>query len=599
MRFYIYADFNVSATKSYIDDQGNTVTISDWQWQLIHAPENFPTYIYGSPVEHDKAFAYNIKMDKEINRAGSLSFTIAPGHPLYGQIFPLGTTIALTTPASGTAIGHVLWIGRILTIEKTFNLEKNVTCEGALGFLNDIMVRPRYFFIASGEDANKEYKMPAVRLLDIIGNEYNTRAVQKRKITFGVYLPVENIDITTTELYDGCTNPEYVVNGQTIIADVIGTKAKYAVTISHYNAYIWNGEYWEDYVPRSGYINDTYYTSIEDYVTTLDKVSEIANLDPRVGMIAECVDDTTFEIRLNVGYLPSFYNQSHIVFANNLTDIVDNGDGMDIYTAVIPFGKNKLRLNQTSSYNSTSHVTTGMLEGYHYWIPVSDTVGGTTAAGYIEKTIDYSDCETSAELASMAEVNLQAYQGRYGKSFNVSAVDLSIMSEISDEGYVPLIITDPSIDMDATHRNSDFNPDTFINVGDGVNIKDDVHGVNYTLVNFICSSMSLDIDNPGASNYTFQIYDESCTPLKPKMLTSYYDKRRAINAGKIAEDGTIYSSRQPSATYKEDENSVYTETDLYQEHYTAEGEGHNRTNIQSEKVAPGTYTPEEPEPTTP
>ena len=579
MRFYIFADLQCYT--------------STFNWELIHAPENFPTDICGSPIEKSKEFAYNIKMEKEMNRAGSLTFTLGPDHPILKKRFiPLGVTIALTTPVGGViptggvpdgvnaVIGHVIWYGRVLSIEKTFNNEVNVTCEGALAFLNDVMVRPRQFFYLQGySDAGKAYNVPAVDVLDMIFGEYNTKMSSYPKRCFydlNQRIPNEQIDETTTPITAGSSVNPVMVDGQEHYATT-GYKVKYS---SYY--YIYNGSTWENSYKRSNYISETYYQSIDDYVSTLDKMTEIANIEPAVGLWAECVDDVDFKLRVFIHYLPSAYNPSHIVFANNLADFADNGDGLDIYTCIIPFGNNKLRL----SNNAVSNVKP-VGKAYEYWVPVGDVYGGGGEYGYIEKTIDFSECETGQELSQMAGYSYSAYTQRFGKSFNVSAVDLSILSEIQDEGYIPLIITDPDI------GSSDFNPTNLITIGDGVNIKSNPHDLHYSLVAFTCTSVSLDIDNPGASNYTFEIYDSNYLPSKPKMLTEYYDRRRAIAEGKVAQDGTIYrAAQEATAVYKENDNSVYADYDgTHQEHYTANGTGDTRTDIQCETVAPNTYTP--------
>ncbi|MBO7450647.1 MAG: hypothetical protein J6U54_09780 [Clostridiales bacterium] len=577
MKFYIFADFNVNS--------------STYNWQLVHAPENFPEYIYGSPIEEDKAFAYNISMEKEISRAGSLSFTIPPRHPLYNSIIPLGTTIALTTaestPSGGEAsqeeavIGHVLWIGRVLTVERNFNLEKNISCEGALAFLNDIMVRPRSFFTVSGENANKEHKVPAVDILQMIYNEYNSRCSVKRRLQqFRLQVPEETIDSTQTPLYDGDSEHQTYEHSGSMIPATLGCKASYNGT-----AYIFNGErYWETYeYPQHYYINETYYTSIDDYVTTFDKFSEIVDLDPSVGMWAECTDDYSFEITLFVARLPYTHKPKHIIFANNLVDLQDNGDGMELYSQVIPLGANKMRLGDDPTGSPVQYIA----GNYQYWPIVSDYIRGSdTSIGIIEKTIDYSDATTSDELGTIAFYNLQAYESRIGRSYNVSAVDISLLSENQDEGYNPFILSDGRI------NSSDYNPNNFIDITDGVMIESLPHGTHYSNVKFTCSSLRFNVDNPGASDYTFQIYDNSYVPSKPKMLTEFYARQKAISEGKVAQDGTIYyQNRQPKDVYKEDDNNVYADYDQYQEHYSSTGTGDARTDITSEKVAPGTYVP--------
>ena len=99
----------------------------------------------------------------------------------------------------------------------------------------------------------------------------------------------------------------------------------------------------------------------------------------------------------------------------------------------------------------------------------------------------------------------------------------------------------------------------------------------------------MDVDNPGATNYVFQVYDSNYIPLNPKMLTAYYDKQRAISEGKIAKDGTIYrAAQEANAVYREDDNTVYAYYDDHEKKYTATGSGDVREQIVEEDLAPGT-----------
>ena len=651
MRFYIYADFNVQS--------------ATYNWQLIHAPENFYSMVYGSPVDQNKAFAYNISMDKEMNRAGSLSFTIAKGHPQYSAIFPLGTTIAVTTPTqipttttalaegdttnpivvdgvsktvavgdcvcyNGTyfayrkdepevvphwhvyqEIGHVVWFGRILSIERNFNLEKNITCEGALAFLNDIMIRPRKFFIASGQNEGKAYAMSALDIFDMCRNEYNqtviNKGVYKRQIHHSrVVVPREGTYAsTTTPLHNGDTTNPITVNGESYIAH-IGDKFEYtdpltevSKTFRFEDQQVMNSDrtngIWYEYTKHTGYIVETTYTEISDYVTAFDKLSEIANLDPAVGMWCECTDDTKYELTLYFAYLPWLQNPSKILFAQNLTEFTDNGDGQDIYNAVIPLGANKIHLNETTATTRDSYMRRVPDPGgvWFYDVPRIDYIGSADKYGYIEKTIDYSDIDDSSVLYDYAALNLDAYANRDGKSFSIGAVELSLLSENRGTGYNELLLTDM--------LNADYNPNNFINIGDGVYFSSPPHDdmqsnpryiALYNRFQFTCTSFKMEIDNPGATNYTFEVYDTNYIPLQPKLLTSYLDKKRAIAEGKIAKDGTIYyANRQGTTIIKEDDNHVVETTNVtgdHEKHYVAEGEGNTRTDMQVYETAYGT-----------
>lgn len=65
------------------------------------------------------------------NTAGSLTFTMPQGNAGYSSITPIKTYIKVYRD------NVWIWTGRVLSIEKDFWLQKKITCEGALAFLND------------------------------------------------------------------------------------------------------------------------------------------------------------------------------------------------------------------------------------------------------------------------------------------------------------------------------------------------------------------------------------------------------------------------------------------------------------------------------
>lgn len=74
----------------------------------------------------------NPKLSLQDNAAGSFTCKIPQGNAIYSSIEPMTTTIRITRD------GSWLWTGRVLTIKKDFWLQKEITTEGALAFLNDV-----------------------------------------------------------------------------------------------------------------------------------------------------------------------------------------------------------------------------------------------------------------------------------------------------------------------------------------------------------------------------------------------------------------------------------------------------------------------------
>ena len=57
-----------------------------------------------------------------------------------------------------------------------------------------------------------------------------------------------------------------------------------------------------------------------------------------------------------MAYLPWKENPSKILFAQNLTEFTDNGDGQDVYNVLIPFGANKIKLNETTATQRDDYI---------------------------------------------------------------------------------------------------------------------------------------------------------------------------------------------------------------------------------------------------
>ncbi len=117
----------------------------------------------------------NPKLDLRNNAAGSLTFKMPQGNNGYDTIEPMVDTFEVYRD------GDWLWTGRALTIEKDFWLQKTVTCEGALAFLNDT-IAPLHKY--------STYTIEAY--INTLLNIHNTKVALNRRIMMGA------ISTTTT-----------------------------------------------------------------------------------------------------------------------------------------------------------------------------------------------------------------------------------------------------------------------------------------------------------------------------------------------------------------------------------------------------------------
>lgn len=75
-------------------------------------------------------------LELELNKSGTLTFSIDPTHPNRAQILPMASEIYVYDD------DRVYWIGRPLTIDGDWDNIANVTCEGILGYLLDTQIPP-------------------------------------------------------------------------------------------------------------------------------------------------------------------------------------------------------------------------------------------------------------------------------------------------------------------------------------------------------------------------------------------------------------------------------------------------------------------------
>lgn len=136
-------------------------------------------------------------LDLKDNAAGSLTFTMPKGNAAYSTIAPIKTTVQVYRD------NNWLWTGRVLIIEKNFWLQKKVTCEGALAFLNDT-IAPLHKY------SNTPIASYVQSLLDI----HNSKVDANRKIYRGAISG-------TTSSGAPVGNKDYIVEDDKILSYIV------------------------------------------------------------------------------------------------------------------------------------------------------------------------------------------------------------------------------------------------------------------------------------------------------------------------------------------------------------------------------------------
>ena len=159
-------------------------------------------YILHDPFV-DELKVIGAKCVLEVNKTGSLTFQISPTHPYYDKIKKHTSEIKLYQD------DRVLFCGRVLNDEITFENIKNVECEGELSYLLDSIQRGKEYHLEGGtENVIETY------LKDIVAI-HNSQVDDGKKFSVGVvnitdpnnYLyKISNYENTLTTLTDKLLN---------------------------------------------------------------------------------------------------------------------------------------------------------------------------------------------------------------------------------------------------------------------------------------------------------------------------------------------------------------------------------------------------------
>lgn len=640
---------------------------------------------------------YNIQLKKQINHADSLSFTIPMGHPAYSHFYAtkaLGITVGLRE--SGSDI--FTFFGRAVSIESDDYGGKNVTCEGAFAFLNDILLRPATFAQYEGSYGK-----------DLINNTKNWE---------------DYLRFVMTKFYNRMGSAQ---NG--------GNCQKRVMSLDLNGKMIYTAQDPTGIDVTEGKL----YSGINDYMPVIDAINDLIGVDPRIiAYTRSNINSGTHTVAtyLTIGTGLSDNPNAVMALDKNVISISPSANAFDMYTAIIPLDKNKLCRDTAVT---TSDIRYHKDESDVTFRAADTLINGMNGIGYIEKVVNLDEYELYPEQSTdedkMAVRNkfdnrarqiLDTCNARAVSEYSVSMVDLSLLNcverevflvqnnvdsmypdytirtitdldtqkyesslsivpglvgtHIAEEGeyvlygmhmyqynsvvedgqnvlkwekvsnpiYIPRTTTpisiDPyrnpiRIDLELVEAETDdlvvfedyvykFNGTSWtkyksaknlyfknqngvydyisdfstINIGQRVHFTCPEYGiVDDKYSPWVCTSLSMQIDDQGASSYTFSLVDSTFVPPDNSLLS---DWARAIsgNGGrnnhiqKATNSADYKSEAQPISVVKVDDNHViefYTDREV---HYVAEGEGDVRNYINSYEMPFGTTDPLDPFP---
>ena len=151
----------------------------------------------------DELKVIGAKCSLEVNKTGSLTFQIAPTHPYYDKIKKHTSQIKLYQD------DRVLFWGRVLNDEITFDNVKNIECEGELSYFLDTIQRGKEYHLNGGNENVIETYLKDIVVI------HNSQVDDSKKFSVGVvnitdpnnYLyKISNYENTLTTITDKLLN---------------------------------------------------------------------------------------------------------------------------------------------------------------------------------------------------------------------------------------------------------------------------------------------------------------------------------------------------------------------------------------------------------
>ena len=324
------------------------------------------------------------QLTTEINKAGSLEFTIPITNPNYNAYSKLKSIIRLEQD------GTEIWRGRVLDDTKDTNLNKDVMCEGELAFLNDMNVR-KYDY-SNGISVVDYFN----RVMNYYAGASSYRSIKSGNVT----VPNTTLKIKMDEATNTCLDE--------LSSNLVGAIGGY------FRLRRSNGQSYLDYISA--------------YSQTSNQVIE---------------------------------------FGSNILSIEEYIDASDVYTVIIPFGKQDdkgNRVNITSVNNGSDYI---------------ESAQGVPLFGRIDRSVVWDDVTDPNVLKRQAQSVLNSAI-EMATTITISAVDLHLIE----------------VNTDAIH------------LGDWVRVVSPPHGIDS---DFLCSKMVINLQNPDQSRYTFGLAFDALT----------------------------------------------------------------------------------------
>lgn len=240
-------------------------------------------------------FVESPNLNLEINKVGTLTFSIYPDHPYFDRLIKLKSRIVAKRGNKD------IFRGRIINDEQGIYNEKNIECESSLAYLNDSIYRPGSF---SGTPEE---------LFTLIINNHNSQVTDDQKLKKG------NVTVTDPNNYISRSWEDYLSSWDLLKTRLLDTLGGYLV------------ERYED--------DGTYIDWLEDFKngdSLLVSTQTIEFGENLVNILAKNDASTTYSVVIPLGY--EIENEDGTKERLTIKSVNDNKDYLVNETALAAYG---------------------------------------------------------------------------------------------------------------------------------------------------------------------------------------------------------------------------------------------------------------------
>lgn len=326
--------------------------------QIYDSASSDPTYAIGNPI-----------LKLEVSKAGSLSFSILPTHPAYDSFRRMITYITVYQDE------EIIFRGRVLDINDSTYMERNITCEGDLAFLNDSLQPPdKNYVINEDLEASNESQRESLPV--------ELQSEMPEETITVVQVPESSDPVTRTVAQQFTTyiqihNSQMDAEKQLVVGNITVTSKNESVKWDSTSYRSTKSAIDSDLISSYGGYLQVRHENGHSYIDWLKNPGSTSNQTLTLGV--------------------------------NIIDLQKQNKGNDIFTRLVPVGKD--------------HITLDSQEALPY-IQDDDLVD---EYGAIYKTISYSSVDDKSKLESLAQDYMEDNCKEDPISLTIKAIDMNIL----------------------------------------------------------------------------------------------------------------------------------------------------------------------------